>query len=461
VRPLVERSDARLVTPSWVPDGSGVLFAANVGERPFNVYEVSLNGVVRQVTDSTSGAQDPELSPDGRTLLYVGYTPDGSDLFSLPVDRESWRTVSWPSANAAPPDEQIPAATLTPYRPWRTLVPTYWTPIVSTDAGEVVVGAATAMTDALGGHSYAVDASWAQRARPDWHVTYAYDRWWPTLFGSYSDDTDPVDEGEIRTRELFTGALLPFRRVRFTETLLAALDFERDTLHCPAPCTAALTAERRHSWRAGWLHDSRREFGYSISSEEGFQVETAIEGTRSALGSDGDATAAILDARLFQRLFQRHTVLAGRAAFAGAWGDANVTRVFAAGGAGPAIAAFDFGRDSIGLLRGFGADDLVGSHAAVVNVDLRFPLGYLQRGLGSWPIFFRSIHGAVFGDAGQAWNRTFRFDDLRTSAGGELSSDVVIGHYLAVTLTGGAAWTRDPVAGSSGGAVFGRIGRAF
>jgi hypothetical protein len=46
--------------------------------------------------------------------------------------------------------------------------------------------------------------------------------------------------------------------------------------------------------------------------------------------------------------------------------------------------------------------------------------------------------------------------------GAELSADTVLGHYLPVTFTVGAAWRRDPLAPSIGaGAVFARIGRAF
>ena len=62
---------------------------------------------------------------------------------------------------------------------------------------------------------------------------------------------------------------------------------------------------------------------------------------------------------------------------------------------------------------------------------------------------------------GQAWDRTIRLGDFRTSVGGELSFDVVLGHYLPLTFAGGAAWTHDPVAAHSALGVFGRIGRAF
>ena len=462
VRPLVARANARLVTSSWLPDGRGVLFAANLDDRPFNIYAVSLDGRVRQVTDSTSGAQSPELSPDGRTLLYVGYTADGYDLFSAPVDERRWRSVEWPEEARPASGEVASAGELASYNPWRTLAPTYWTPIVETDADELLVGAGTDATDALGRHGYAVSAAWSgNRARPDWHAAYAYDRWWPTLFAGYSDDTDPITGGDIRSREALAGALLPFRHVRWTDTLLGAFDFQQDTLRCSSGCGAQPLRQRRASLRAGWIHDSRRQFGYSISAEEGVQVEVAAETTRAAFGSDADGGAAILDGRVFQRIFGRHTVVAGRAAFASGWGDRSVRRAFSAAGPGPSVAVFDFGRDTIGLLRGIAADDLVGSRAAVANVDVRLPLVYIQRGLGSWPIFFRSIHAAIFADAGQAWSRSFRFADVRTSTGGELSTDTVLGHYLPVTFTAGVAWTRDPVRARSGSAVFGRVGRAF
>jgi Tol biopolymer transport system component len=108
VRTLVTRSDARLVTPSWTPDGSTVLFSADLSATtsanvaaPFNVFSVGVPGSsagaltnadalanageIRQLTDTVGGAQFPELSSNG-TLTYVGYTTDGYDLFSVPLD---------------------------------------------------------------------------------------------------------------------------------------------------------------------------------------------------------------------------------------------------------------------------------------------------------------------------------------------------------------------------------------
>jgi WD40-like Beta Propeller Repeat len=482
MRPLGFRRDARLVTPSWTPDGSTVLFSADEGTRAFDVFAVEVaTGEVSRVTDTAGGAQAPELSPDGRSLVYVGYTPDGYDLFSVPFDRSTFtrdpdfrtKTDATENHGAAEPATSptggfpVPNPSLRtsspqdrPYRPWRTLAPTYWTPIVDTDSDELLIGAGTAMNDVLGRHAYTVDAAWADRARPDWRAAYTYDRWAPTLFADYSDDTDPFRGALVRSREMTAGALLPFRRIRWTETWLGAFNVDNDSIRCDEPCTLP-PEQRRRSLRGGWIHDSRRAFGYSISAEEGVQIETAAETTREAFGSDGDGGATIVDVRGFHRLASGHTVVAGRVAFAGAWGDPEVRRQFAAGGPGPAVAAFDFGRETIGLLRGFAADDLVGSRAAVANVDLRIPLARPQRGIGNWPFFLRSVHTAAFFDAGNAWESQFHFSDLCTSVGGELSFDLVLGHYLPVTFASGAAWTRHPSRDRSRAALFARVGYAF
>jgi hypothetical protein len=343
------------------------------------------------------------------------------------------------------------------------LAPTFWTPIVDTDAGELLVGAGTSMYDALGRHAYAVDAEWtANRARPDWHAAYAYDRWRPTLFATYSDDTDLVRGGTVHSQELFAGMLLPFRQLRRHETLLVGFDAESDSRTCDASSRTCRAARRElRSLRGGWLHDTRRTFGYSISTEEGVAVKAAIETSRTRLGSDVDGGAAIFDARAYRRLAATHLVLAGRIAAAGSWGPIGTRRRFSASGSGPAVLGFDFGRDAIGLVRGVAPDDLTGSRAAVANVDLRFPLARLQRGAGSWPVFVRSLHAAAFADAGHAWDTAFRSADLRTAAGGELSVDLVLFHYLPVTFAAGGAWTRDPAADRRRATLFGRIGYAF
>ena len=162
--------------------------------------------------------------------------------------------------------------------------------------------------------------------------------------------------------------------------------------------------------------------------------------TREALGADGDGEAATFDLRGYLPVVPRHAVIAARVAGAAARGDVRARREFSASGNGPQILGFDFGTDAIGLLRGIGEDEIVGTRAAVVNLDYRFPLLRIDRGLGTVPAFARVIHGAVFFDAGHAWVDSFRRSEVTVSVGAELSLDAVVGYVLPLTFTGGGAW---------------------
>jgi Tol biopolymer transport system component len=468
-RAIVSSSDGRNVTPSWLSPTT-VLFASDRGGQPFRIYAVDIaSGTLRRLNGSGPSAQAPVVSPDGKTIVFVGYTSDGYDLFSIPIRPESWSNLDLTTtSDDASPSKPSPviddakASGAAVYRPWRTLVPQFWMPIVKSDAGEVAVGAETGASDALGRHVYAADVAWASsRTRPDWSVAYAYDRWWPTLFASVSDDTDPWRDGEIQTREVNAGALFSVARIRWSQSVLAALNASEDTFSCQSCNGATLQRVQRGAIRTGWAFVNAKSYPYSISRESGAAARLTWEEAPEALGSDAASSAMTIDARGYVHVGPRHASVAVRAAGASAWGDENARRLFSAAGSDPASPSFDFGRDAVGLLRGFESDSVVGSRVAVANVDYRFPLRYIERGAGTVPLFLRTIHSAVFVDAANAWDGTFRWNDVRVSTGAEFSVDTVVGFGLPLSFTAGVAWRHDPVGGQDGVAVFGRIGRAF
>jgi len=470
VRTIVSSADARNTFPVWLPDGATVLFSSDRDSGPFTLFAVDVkSGGVRRVTGAGIGAHAPALSPDTRQLVFVGYSADGYDLYSMPFDPANWQpavTQSNRSTSRGIPAAPAPATgTFTDsgvYRPWSTLGPRFWVPVIEASGDDVRIGASTAGTDALGRHTYWGTAAWAiDRNRPDLQADYAYARWWPTLFASLSSETDSSRIGEWQSRGLAVGAAFPVRRVRWTSTAMAALFTSRDAFEC-VTCDDLLESTRtRGALRLGWHFSNARSYGYSISREEGFSLAVMSEQTRRALGADANAGTLAADARHYIRAFPRHGVIAARVAAAASWGDEPLRRVFSAGGSGPQPGGFPFDAGAIGLLRGFEESDLVGNHAAVVNLDYRFPISWVQRGLGTLPLFLRSLHGAIFADAGHAWDGTFRAADARRSFGGELSFDTVIGYSFALTMTTGVAWR--PAGSDDRGdlVAFGRIGRAF
>ena len=194
-----ETPAARMSGPAWSPDGQTLLFAASQDGRPFEIHAMDVSsGKIRRLTNAGDSAQSPDISPDGKTLVFVGYTHAGYDLFSMALAEAVWEPVT---------DEN--RWTRRPRNRWSCGSPLHppWSPATTTHCAhfchgsgrrfskwtmtQLWAGAATAGVDALGRHAYFGGATWSTRARPNWYAGYTYDRWRPIFFASAADDTDP------------------------------------------------------------------------------------------------------------------------------------------------------------------------------------------------------------------------------------------------------------------------------
>jgi hypothetical protein len=486
---VVVESIGRNVTPDWTSDGTALVFASDRAGGPFALYRVSLRGQgfpSELVYSPPGGATTPAVARDGR-CVFVGYTVDGYDLFETQVGMS---TIASEQVGSAPVWSQqvessqpvsdspaVPGART--YSPWSTFAPRGWMPLVDERDDRWHAGAFVVATDVLGRHVATASVSWAltsgdvpaggaPRARPDWTASYAYSRWQTVPFAAVDDHTHlfnaldaesssviPVSQ---REQNLDVGLWRAFRRVRWTGTATAA--FHREVVTTTVP--GEVSSRDRSAARAAWTLLTAREYGYSISLEDGVGVSLTAEAARPALGSDGRGDALAMDARAYVPLGWGRSVLAMRTAAAGSSGDRGVRRLFRLGGADSNAALGAFGSDAITLLRGFENEVFSGTHVALTNVEWRVPLAYPQRGVGTWPLFVRSVHLAAFVDVGHAWTGEWRWRDRKTGVGLELSTDVTAGFGLPLTWTAGVGWGHD-----GGGqlpdqrSIYLRVGRSF
>lgn len=483
LRVIAAAADTRIVMPTWRPDGRAIVAALAKGDQVFNLYEFPLDEsrTARQLTQTSSGATWPDVSSDGRTIVFVGYTTSGYDLFSMPypVAAAHARTLVAPAAESSATLVSMQVSSpSTSYSPLGTLPPTSWSPEIEADSDQVRLGAAVFGSDVLGYHWYAASATWLVAspsdaptpagASPDWFVSYAYNRWRPTLFATASLETSffvgpATDRGTPsaatrREREVQAGLVLPFvkARTRHTASLSIFRSVDEFTL-------VNRTFDReRTALRAAWRSNTARTYGYSISPEDGVTVGATAEFVRRALGASEDATIITGDARAYLRGARPHHVIAVRAAGGVSSGDPTVGRTFLLGGAGPDLSVTDFGNDAISLLRGFAADSFAGSHVAVINADYRWPLARPQRGHGTWPLFLHTLHAAAFVDAGNTWMGSFDAESIKTSIGAEFSGNLIVGFYFPLTATAGVAWGHDGSGVVRDGAIgYFRVGISF
>ena len=487
VRVLASAADTRFVTPAWRPDGGAIVAASAPGDETFNLIEIPVDGSgTRWITNRTGGALWPDISPDGRTIVFVGYTTRGYDLFSLryptivdavlPNQTESRRDAD--AASPLTPDR--PASGDLPargYSPLETLRPTSWTPIVDSGANQVRVGAALSAYDILGYHAYAASATWLvsrpegaqipSAATPDWQVSYLYDRWRPTFYIAAASDTSffagPASAAGFptaatrREQQVEAGVIIPFRHTRVQHVARlaagrAAADFTTN---------GSVFSRDRTPLRAAWQTNTAHIYGYSISPEDGISVGATEEIVRRSLGSFADATTTTVDGRAYIRGIAAHHVVAVRLAGGASAGDATVGRTFLLGGDSPGSAT-DFGSAAVSLLRGFAPNTFAGSHVALANAEYRWPIARPQRGYGTWPVFLHTVHAAVFVDAGHTWTGAFDRRAIKSSAGAQLSADVVAGFFAPFTVTIGGARGHDGsgLVGDRITAYF-RVGKGF
>lgn len=476
IRVLASDRDARIVTPAWRPDGRAVLAAADFDGGAFDLYEFPLDGGAVTRLTRTSGALWPDVSPDGASIVYAGYTERGFDVFvaAYPEPGSVGTRALVPRIAPPPSPSGVDASQGRGYSPLHTLAPTSWTPLLTDDGVQVRAGALVSGADVLGRHAYAADLSWLVngpvaprqpgRTTPDWNVSYAYTRWRPILFASAARQTDflrtDAEPGtELTTvsqREVQAGVTVPFIHARRAEQVALSVVSSENRFLFPSETRLTRTVATRLSVALR----TARVYGYSISPEDGVLIGGTAEVARQALGSAGDTNTATLDVRAYVRGAGRRHVIAVRGSGGISEGTVGTRRAFQLGGVLASPSVTSFASDALGLLRAFPAGAFAGTRVAVANAEYRAPLPRIERGVGTTPIFLRWMHVAAFVDAGRVWSDLRPDPRWKAAWGAELSADVVAGYGLPLTLTAGVAWGRNGAA-ARGPTFYTRVGRAF
>jgi outer membrane protein assembly factor BamA len=187
-----------------------------------------------------------------------------------------------------------------------------------------------------------------------------------------------------------------------------------------------------------WQLDTAVEYGFSISHEDGRRLLASYARFDRRLGSDSDQNRTIASWHEYQGLFWQHHVLAARLTGAVATGDRFIQRAFEVGG--PSVTEEFLNPDQAEFfLRGYPARLVRGRKAAIGSLEYRLPLQNIERGIRTWPFFFKRTHAAFFFDIGNAWNNDTTLSDFRRGVGVEIKMDTVLGHLLSLRLRLGFA----------------------
>lgn len=442
--------------PTWSPDGRFLIFSSD-REGTYNLYAYDWKfRELYRISNVIGGLIEPSVSPDGKTIAAASYSTSGWDIVTLPFNRTQWVSVPTP-----PSDETLkqpsPATTLRPppvqsYDPWPSLRPKTWAPFGFLDERGPVWGFQTFGQDTLMQHfAFGAFGLGVLSGRPFYSLSYSNEVFFPSLSVFASDTTlisTPFHAGtsyQVVQRGQYQGfsATFPGLPSIFLQNQWATGDtltlaFDAQNISDITPVSALLPDNIRppvgqtNTVSATYRFADNYRFAYSISPEGGNLATVGYEKALPALGSQYHFDRVWLDWRRYTALPWSHHVLATRLSGGTNVGD-QAGGDFFLGGANSATllsnvdlrTASGVGTRSLPL-RGYGFASQRGPSAIALNTEWRFPLWAIQQGVGPFPFFVRNLHGALFAEAGQAWEGEFDWRRSLADVGLELRAQTHI-----------------------------------
>ncbi len=467
--------NAQHSNPTWSSDGRYILFESDKnGISNIYAYDTK-NKLYYQITNVVGGAFQPDVSPDGKHILFRQATSIGFDIYEMPYEPTSWRQLSGHTEKAPtvlqklealvsdahsershePPLALLESESEKPYSPWKSLLPFQhnWLliPHVFLQNNDPSASLSTLGQDVLGRHTYLLNLGSSQYAENiNWSATYINDVWHPTLAMGMGQNTFTLNRGEVRERAnnfSLVGSLPLGQRhlLSLNYTLEAREDLSEEK-------NADYELGGDFSYlQFGYRYNFSRHYPYSVSPEHGRSIGFAIRHYSSALGGDFNEWLFTGDARAYLNnpLFHNH-VFALRLTGAFALGPDYKEKFYLGGEQGASIFSVQTAR--VYPLRGFLQNSESGTGLFGAYLEYRFPIWHIERGIWTLPIYFERLHMALFCDAANTFGNGSEKDieavlermigrirGIQASGGAEMRMSLDLGWQIPVTLRLGLA----------------------
>ena len=478
--------------PTWSPDGRFVLFWSDrTGIPNIFAFDTESRGLL-QVTNLVTGAFHPDVSPDGRWIVFSAYHSVGYYLERIPYNPTSWVPYS---ASPRAPSERRPRATLDSiaipdtaavvsesrrYSPLHTMRPHYWMPIYDDqDVEGTFIGLSTGSSDLLGRHNYALSVGVdPDNGRTSGFAAYTYNRLhnpsfglqfvraWDNLGRVRVVRNNGADTTFVQTleKEEVGNLTATFLRRRFRSTAALTLGGEvvdRHRLVVDDSARFIDPDDRLYGAIGRVSYANFKNPALSISREDGVFVQ--LTGRYLTEPDTVQRDRGYREATGFSALYKSlglfgfaHHVLALRgSAIVRDGSGASLVEVGGTPGGSYLVGPLVLGIGGQFLpVRGFLEGDRAGNRAWSASAEYRVPLLLLGRGYKLWPFFLDRMYLSAFADAGNATCSEFfhaRFlicDEQGTnplvSAGGEIGADLSFFSFFVTRARFGVA---QPISG--------------
>lgn len=453
--------------PTFTPDGQHVVFSSDRSGIA-NLYSVSLGtGATRQLTNVLGGAFCPVVSPAGDRVVYVGYGGLGFDLYSLPLSGApgTWGrpAQAYVDDRPEPSDTGFLGGPSHRYRPIETMYPRSFMPGFGTSLlGGNELSVKLVGEDAVGFMTWNARVAWAiQAEQVDLDLGLRYLRGtFPVALRFYrrhQDRNDLVVEGVRQgwTERVHGGDISVSRSFpRSFHTTAISAGYSASHVQSVDPFRGELDPNFPAPFlpELGMFTRARLSFSYSDARAQIYDMTTSVGRTASVTMSAADRrignpyrTAALSWAfsRFWENPLIHHHIFALRYTGGLSAGDEGRRALFSVGGfPSPDIQELVLEHPVYGgqALRGYAPGDRRGLRFQLVQLEYRFPIVRIQRGVQTLPVFINRLHALVFADYGDAYSTRIDLSTFRVGVGAELLLDFTVGYFLPFTLRLGFAY---------------------
>ena len=439
----------------WSADGSSIYFSSD-RSGIFNLYAYDLASKhISQVSNVLGGAFMPSITPGEGAIAFANYSSRGFDIHIM-ENKPATRKATGDYRDPYPVmkyDEKAVDAVQSPYNPLPTLYPRLWLPNFGYSSYSGTLGGLfTFGADAVERHSYTLSALYGPSKQRTWYdFNYLYDGWFPSL-KLRAQDIDMTyahlltqKQGFIkqkdyveRSRMLDAALVFPLQKIDWQQDLTFGYQRKNVSRLTQVPpwsgYDGTIPAQGvLASGRVSYLFNNAKTYGYSISPEDGRNIEFGYQQLDKKIGSDFDLKKYSIDWHEYVDFPFDHHVLLLRGYAGKSSGDVVVQRAFQLGGDNPGDMTINVNDNNV-YLRGYPANQYRGQKVGLASAEYRFPIYNIEWGGGNTPFFFKRVHGAVFAEAGNAWDDVFDRRDLKRSVGAEASLDMTLAYFLPITV---------------------------
>jgi len=461
--------------PCFSPDGKTLYFHSD-RTGVMNVYAYDLAAkTLKQVTNVINGAFQPTISADGKTLVYLGYTHEGWDLYAMDLDPSKFLpALPYVDDRGSPPPEPLHAhSTNDGYNPLHTFVPRSW--LISTtpsDFGQLFSFTVKG-SDIMDLHEMSGSLGFETgQPDPQFNVNYTYKRLpFDVSLNLYRNiapgATYTLGPNSVNWVQSAVGGStgITYSMPHSYDSQTFSLNYSVNSISgdiglAQQPLdpydTPSLPTQRLAAVLGlGWSYGNAQSYLWSVSAEKGFNVSASIGLSHPAIGSDYRGFQARTDFETYVPMpWLRHHVVALHAG-GGLMGGLYPGGPFYVGGfvdVSPLdqVTSFVNGGGFVYqngfALRGYPVAFQTGNYYALFDAEYRFPIVNIDHGPSTLPLTLNRISGNVFYDLGSAFNDPTAAT-LLSGVGAEIWVDTTLGYFAAFNFRVGYA------RGLSGGGI--------